>query len=41
MSEENKDEAKKQILLTGVKPTGRPHIGNYLGAMKSLVEMQY
>src|SRR6056297_2807669 len=41
MSEENKDESKKQILLTGVKPTGRPHIGNYLGAMKSLVEMQY
>ncbi len=30
----------KKILLSGVKPTGRPHIGNYLGAMKQFVEMQ-
>lgn len=27
-------------MLTGIKPTGRPHIGNYLGAMKSLLELQ-
>jgi len=27
-------------VLSGVKPTGRPHIGNYLGAMKQFVEMQ-
>lgn len=25
---------KRQISLTGVKPTGTPHIGNYLGAIK-------
>jgi tryptophanyl-tRNA synthetase len=30
----------KKILLSGVKPTGRPHIGNYFGAMKQFVYMQ-
>lgn len=28
----------KKILLSGVKPTGRPHIGNYFGAMKQFVD---
>jgi len=28
-----------KIVLTGIKPTGMPHIGNYLGALKPLVEM--
>jgi tryptophanyl-tRNA synthetase len=28
-----------KIVLTGVKPTGTPHIGNYIGALKSLIEM--
>jgi tryptophanyl-tRNA synthetase len=27
-------------LVSGVKPTGRPHIGNYLGAMKQFVALQ-
>ncbi|MFA5830421.1 MAG: tryptophan--tRNA ligase [Candidatus Paceibacterota bacterium] len=31
---------KKKILLSGVKPTGRPHIGNYFGAMKQFVDLQ-
>jgi tryptophanyl-tRNA synthetase len=31
--------AKKRI-LSGVKPTGKAHIGNYLGAMKNHVSMQ-
>lgn len=26
--------------MSGVKPTGRPHIGNYFGAMKRFVELQ-
>ena len=26
--------------MSGVKPTGRPHIGNYFGAMKQFVELQ-
>lgn len=32
--------ADKKVLLSGVKPTGRPHIGNYFGAMKQFVELQ-
>ena len=36
---ENSHGARK-ILLSGVKPTGRVHIGNYFGAMKQFVEMQ-
>ena len=27
-------------LVSGVKPTGRPHIGNYFGAMRAWVELQ-
>jgi tryptophanyl-tRNA synthetase len=30
----------KKILLSGVKPTGAPHIGNYFGAMKQFVDLQ-
>lgn len=30
----------KKILLSGVKPTGRPHIGNYFGALRQFVELQ-
>ncbi len=30
----------KKILLSGVKPTGQVHIGNYFGAMKQFVELQ-
>jgi tryptophanyl-tRNA synthetase len=32
--------SNQKILLSGVKPTGRVHIGNYFGAMKQFVEMQ-
>ena len=28
-----------KIVLTGIKPTGMPHIGNYLGALKPLIEL--
>ena len=28
-----------KIVLTGIKPTGTPHMGNYIGALKSLIEM--
>ncbi len=27
-----------KIILTGIKPTGMPHIGNYIGALKPLIE---
>lgn len=30
----------KKTLLSGVKPTGRPHLGNYFGAMKQFVDLQ-
>ncbi len=30
----------KKILLSGIKPTGRSHVGNYFGAMKQWVDMQ-
>ncbi len=29
----------KKTLLSGIKPTGSPHLGNYFGAMKQWVEM--
>lgn len=28
-----------EIVLTGIKPTGTPHLGNYVGALKPLIEM--
>lgn len=28
-----------KIILTGIKPTGMPHIGNYLGVYRSLIEL--
>ncbi len=31
---------ERKILISGVKPTGRPHIGNYFGAMKQFVDLQ-
>jgi tryptophanyl-tRNA synthetase len=27
------------VLLSGVKPTGKPHLGNYLGAMRQFVDL--
>lgn len=30
----------KPILLSGIQPTGKLHIGNYLGAIKNFVELQ-
>ena len=30
----------KKVLLSGMKPTGKPHIGNYFGAMKQFVDLQ-
>lgn len=27
-----------KIVLTGIKPTGTPHLGNYIGALKSLIK---
>ncbi len=32
--------ANKRRLLSGIKPTGKLHIGNYFGAMRQFVELQ-
>ena len=29
----------RQIALTGIKPTGQPHIGNYLGMIRPALEL--
>ncbi len=29
-----------KIILSGVKPTGKPHLGNYFGAMRQFVDLQ-
>ena len=34
------NENSKKILISGVKPTGRVHIGNYFGAMRQFVDLQ-
>ena len=31
----------EKIVLTGIKPTGTPHLGNYIGALKPLVDMSH
>lgn len=31
---------KKPILISGIQPSGRLHLGNYLGALKNFVELQ-
>ena len=31
--------SSKEIILTGVKPTAIPHIGNYVGAMRPMIEL--
>jgi tryptophanyl-tRNA synthetase len=31
---------KKPVLVSGMQPTGRLHIGNYLGALRNLVDLQ-
>lgn len=30
----------KKVLLSGIQPSGKPHIGNYFGMMKQLVDLQ-
>ncbi|MCR4306692.1 MAG: tryptophan--tRNA ligase, partial [Candidatus Yonathbacteria bacterium] len=33
-------ESEKKVLLSGVKPTGRLHVGNYFGALRQFVDLQ-
>ncbi len=34
------ESAHKKTVISGIQPTGQPHIGNYFGMMKQLVDMQ-
>ena len=33
-------ESKGPVIFSGIQPTGIPHLGNYLGALRSWVELQ-
>ncbi|MRR11731.1 tryptophan--tRNA ligase, partial [bacterium] len=33
-------EPAKNIVLSGLRPTGRVHLGNYWGAVKNWVDLQ-
>ena len=33
-------EKNLKIMVSGLRPTGRPHVGNYFGAMKQFVDLQ-
>ncbi len=35
-----KNETKKELVFSGIKPTSRPHLGNYLGMIRQAVELQ-
>ena len=37
---EEKIMAEKNIILTGDRPTGRLHLGHYVGSLKRRVELQ-
>jgi tryptophanyl-tRNA synthetase len=32
--------AQREIILSGIRPTGRLHFGNYFGAIKSFLDLQ-
>jgi tryptophanyl-tRNA synthetase len=34
------DPSEKKVVLSGLRPTGRVHLGNYFGAIKNWVELQ-
>ena len=38
--DEGADNMKKKIILTGDRPTGRLHLGHYVGSLKRRVELQ-
>lgn len=35
-----KEPAEQQVIFSGIQPTGIPHLGNYLGALKQWVKLQ-
>lgn len=39
-SSTSKSTAASKVIFSGIQPTGVPHLGNYLGALKSWVALQ-
>jgi len=37
---QNADKNQKQVIFSGIQPTGVPHLGNYLGALRQWVKLQ-
>lgn len=37
---ENDSQRKRRIIFSGIQPTGVPHLGNYLGALRQWVQLQ-
>lgn len=36
----SKDTTKQPVIFSGIQPTGVPHLGNYLGALRQWVKLQ-
>jgi len=39
VSQKKPETSREPLILTGIKPTGTPHLGNYLGAIKPSLEL--
>ena len=37
---QNASERQKKVIFSGIQPTGVPHLGNYLGALRQWVKLQ-
>jgi tryptophanyl-tRNA synthetase len=35
-----RDNGKRKVIFSGIQPTGVPHLGNYLGALRQWVKLQ-
>lgn len=40
MSKTSNKSTNKKVVLSGIQPSGKPHLGNYLGAIKNHIAMQ-
>jgi tryptophanyl-tRNA synthetase len=40
LSRPKQADGKRQVIFSGIQPTGVPHLGNYLGALRQWVKLQ-
>ncbi|SJX63496.1 probable MSW1-tryptophanyl-tRNA synthetase, mitochondrial [Sporisorium reilianum f. sp. reilianum] len=40
LAETSKSAARPRVIFSGIQPTGIPHLGNYLGALRNWVDLQ-